>query len=85
MVDFTAVEAAPLLGVAPATIRTWVRRGKLRPVGIKPGTKQSLYSWDDLSKVEADTRKRLLAIQASYDTESALASGESAQHIPGAA
>jgi hypothetical protein len=47
-VRFTAAEAATLLGLSSQQIvQTWVRRGKLRPVGYRPGGAQ-LFAWADL-------------------------------------
>lgn len=49
-----AYDAAQHFGVSPATVRTWQRRGLVRPVH-RCG-RRLLYAFDDLAAVEAQTR-----------------------------
>lgn len=46
-VEVTATEAAAMLGLAPATIRAWVRRGHLKPLPSS-GPRQLLFRAEDL-------------------------------------
>lgn len=52
---FTAVEAGPLLGVAPATITKWAARGHLHSAGMKGAA--HTYLWGELIEVEFTTRR----------------------------
>jgi Helix-turn-helix domain len=51
----TAVEAAPLLGVRPATITKWASRGRLSAAGHLG--RVALYRWGDLVEAEYQTRR----------------------------
>lgn len=53
---FTAAEAAPMLGVTPAAVRQWARRGHL--VAIDHDDRgRPRYRGIDLLRAEAATRK----------------------------
>lgn len=50
----TAAEGARLLGVDRHLVYSWRDRGKISPVGSRAGA--PVYRWDDLVRVERDTR-----------------------------
>jgi uncharacterized protein YjcR len=57
-VRMTLVEASPLLGVKPATMRSWAKRRKLSRVGLRytAGRPAAEYLWADLTRVEREVR-----------------------------
>lgn len=54
----TTNEAAALAGVAVATIRSWIQRGHLTPVGRDPLTDRPLVKFIDVAKAERATRSK---------------------------
>ena len=51
----TAIEAAPMLGIAPGTIAVWHSRGHLEPAGQRATGRRPafLYRWGDLMDCQA--------------------------------
>lgn len=43
------------LGVTPATIRTWARRGKLTRHGTRDARRRTLYNLDQAARLERQT------------------------------
>jgi len=54
----TTEEAAKLCQVQPVTIRQWVRRGHLTPVGREPGGRSLMFRQVDVAGAERKTRGR---------------------------
>lgn len=50
----TTDEAAEWAGVAPATIRSWVLRGRIEPV--RRGAKPLRFDYADVTRVQRDLR-----------------------------
>lgn len=57
--QFTAAEAAPLLGLASAnSVYSYIRRGKLRASGRRGS--QNTYYWRDLCQARTPRRSRIV-------------------------
>lgn len=54
----TGYQASRIAGVAPATIRQWVKRGHLRPAELRGRTKTAVYHLDDVLAARLQTRQR---------------------------
>lgn len=53
----TTAEAAQLCGVNPGTVRQWVNRGHLTPVGRLPAGGELMFRQIDVARAEARTRR----------------------------
>ncbi len=61
----TTTEVADQAGVDPATVRTWVRRGRLTP--IRPGARPLRFRAEDVAHLLADHLDTLWERVLAYD------------------